>query len=321
MTMIFGATAPSLTLLATRRAPTWATLAATSLLALVACASDNDGEPTVRPPAEAEAERVLSATDVPTYADFLSRDTALQCAQLGALCASFGQERSAACDDVLPHDGYDPAFAGTYSPEGGAACLNERAARGLAGRLAREGHGEASAGVASACDAVFRGPAFASVGLGDRCELHSDCAPLAGGRTQCFGFAPEPRFCGGTLVAKVGDRCNSKTGSGLALAPGSDVLCDHARERYVAVPGPGEPCVNGACGPEAACVAAVCVERFAIGSPCETGAVCASGRCEAGTCVALGKRDEPCGERADCASGQCDQGRCGRTYVYRYVCE
>lgn len=269
----------------------------------------------------AEQQREVLPADVPSYADFLARDTALRCAQLGELCAAFGQEKSYTCDDELPDDAYDAADVGAYSPEGGAACLNERAARGLAGRLARTGHGEPSTGVASACDGLFRGPAYGTIALEGRCTFHSDCAPLVGGRVQCVGFASDSRVCGGTLAAKAGDPCNRKDGTGLPLAPSEGLLCDHALLRYVATPALGEPCVDGVCGPAATCRAGVCLERFASGLACDTDEVCASGRCAGGRCADAGKRGDACASWRDCASGQCQAGRCERSYEYRYVCE
>lgn len=297
--------------------PGVAVLASILAVRLIACS----GEAAVEPAAPL-TPALVTASDVPTYADFVVRDATLRCQQFDPICARFGQERRHSCDDSFSPEPHPDAAVGTYVPEAAAACLNERAAVPFVARAS----GEAVMPDAhpTACDELFRTAALHTKAVGEPCVLHSDCLAVPGGRVSCEGLPEYERICRVVLRSSAGEACQRRDGGPQRICE-VETTCDGLRHFCVPLPSLGEPCFQGQCLPGAHCTVGTeirtCAPLLQTASPCSEGTQCASGYCGPSGCAELGRVGAACPSNAACATGICDEGRCGRTYLYKDYCE
>lgn len=237
-------------------------------------------------------------SSVATFEQFGDQAAARYCPLLAPCCPREGRTANPACGtDLKASLGKLAAQGGTYSPEGGAACLD-----GLA---------QVTCDVepsTDSCGGIFRTPAYRTKAPLAPCTLSSDCIAPAGGSVSCDKGQKGAPACRVYVQGKQGDACSSGgDDTGTTLACERALVCDFQTNKCARIPALGEPCLSGLCGEKAVCRDGTCAQQAADGSACGSSGDCLSFRCDNKVCVGRGGPGAPCKDATDCASYECAQ--------------
>jgi len=173
-----------------------------------------------------------------------------------------------------------------------------------------------------ACSEAFASSARDGAALGEKCLLAADCASSAEGPVICYGDRCMVQLRGtegdGPCFVSGGDRPTTAYTCDAA----SGLYCDRESNMCAPHAAPGEPCpTSSACDPVSAmCSGGLCYALPGEGEPCLNGIQGAGGYCRPG--AVCDRATVTCGPGlpegssctgSECANGICDDGTCRRS--------